>query len=281
MSDAEEIEASEFSRDTRSVSDAGDGDGTRTRRSGPSDLAADDVRLEGAAAAHAAEPNMLLHALPLDDYAWLLPQLTPTRLRFKQVLIEPGVPIAHVWFVREGVASILATEQEGGDIEVGTVGFEGLVGLPVVFEDDTLPNRVIVQVEGDGWRISADSFRRALNTRPAVRKTCLHFAAYFTGQISQSVACNRLHTLEERTARWLLMTHDRVHETDFELTHEFLALMLGVRRAGVTVAMGTLQNAGIIQYTRGRVRVLDRAKLEEASCGCYGITQVALKRLIG
>lgn len=144
-----------------------------------------------------------------------------------------------------------------------------------------MPNRVFVQVEGDAWRIGADAFRRMLDARPAVRKLCLRYAAYFTSQLSQSVACNRLHTLEERAARWLLMTHDRVHGADFELTHEFLSLMLGVRRAGVSVAMGTLQNAGVVRYARGRVTVLDRAKLEEASCTCYQITQTALTRLLG
>lgn len=165
-------------------------------------------------------------------------------------------------------------------VEVGTVGFEGFVGLPILFEDDTLPNRVIIQVEGDAWRIGADEFRRVLEERRTIRHMCLRYAAYFTAQISQSVACNRLHTLEERCARWLLMTHDRVHREGFEITHEFLAFMLGVRRAGVTVAMGTLQPAGIIQYRRGRITVLDRPQLEAASCSCYRITQAALARLL-
>ena len=239
-----------------------------------------DVRREGVAAAHAAEQNRLLRALPLADYEWLLPQLTPARLRLRDVLIEPDVPIRHVWFVREGVASIIATEQEGGDIEVGTIGHEGLVGLPVLFYDDAIPNRVIVQVAGDAWRIGADAFRAALDARPAIRAICLRFAAYFTGQLSQSVACNRLHTLEERAARWLLMTHERVNNADFELTHDFLALMLGVRRAGVSVAMGALQAAGILRYARGRVTVLDPARLEEASCGCYRITRAAFDKLL-
>ena len=236
-------------------------------------------RLEGAAAAHESEQNRLLHALPPDDYAWLLPHLSPVRLPLKEVLIEPDVPIPYVWFVRDGVCSIIASKHEGGEVEVGTVGFEGLIGLPILFEDDTLPNRVIVQVEGDAWRISAADFEHAINTRPAIRKTCLRFAAYFTSQLSQSVACNRVHTLEERCARWLLMTHDRVHQTEFELTQEFLSLMLGVRRAGVSVAMGALQSAGVIRYSRGRISVLDRARLEEASCDCYRITQATLNRL--
>jgi CRP-like cAMP-binding protein len=163
---------------------------------------------------------------------------------------------------------------------VGTVGRDGFVGLPVLHAADRMPYRVFVQIEGHGWRLSAEEFRRVLDERPAVRRRLLRYAQYFTDQLAQSVACNRLHTLDERCARWLLMTHDRVDGDAFELTHEFLALMLGVRRAGVTVAMGTLQAAGIVRYVRGRVVVLDRPRLEEASCGCYHITRTALERLL-
>jgi CRP-like cAMP-binding protein len=286
MKDAEKTEGAPPSRLTPPAAQpalphAAVGDGAPSDGDGAGEPSATAIRAEGAAAAHASEQNRLLRALPLADYAWLLPQLTPARLRLRQVLIEPDAPISYVWFVREGVASIIATGQEGGDVEVGTVGFEGLVGLPVLFGDDTLQNRVIVQVEGDAWRIGADAFRRVLEARPAVQKLGLRYAAYFTGQLSQSVACNRIHTLEERAARWLLMTHDRVHKTDFEMTHEFLSFMLGVRRAGVSVAMGTLQSAGVLRYVRGRVTVLDRAKLEEAACGCYHITQAMFDRLLG
>ena len=238
-------------------------------------------RREGAAAAHAAEPNGLLRALPLEEYERLLLQLTPVRLRLKQMLVEPDVPITDVYFVREGVCSMIATEQEGGDIEVGTIGPDGFIGLPVLHGADRMPYRIIVQIEGDAWRLSADVFTRVVDERPAVRKLLLRFAQYFADQTAQSVACNRLHTLEERCARWLLMTHDRVHGSAFELTHDFLSMMLGVRRAGVTVAMGALQSAGIVRYTRGRVQVLDRPRLEEASCGCYHITRTAFDRLLG
>jgi CRP-like cAMP-binding protein len=143
-----------------------------------------------------------------------------------------------------------------------------------------MPYRVFVQIEGHAGRLSADAFRRVVDERPVVRRLLLRYAQYFTDQLSQSVACNRLHTLDERCARWLLMTHDRVHGDAFEMTHEFLSYMLGVRRAGVTVAMGTLQGAGIVWYTRGRVAVLDRPRLEEASCGCYHVTRTALERLL-
>ena len=236
---------------------------------------------EGLALAHETEQNCLLHRLPLEEYERLLPELTPERLGLKQALIEPDTPIRDVYFVRAGVCSMIATEQDGGDIEVGTVGSEGFVGLPVLHGADSMPYRVLVQIEGDAWRLSAAVFARAVDERPAVRRLLLRYAQYFTDQISQSVACNRLHTVEERCARWLLMTHDRVYDDSFELTHEFLALMLGVRRAGVTVAMGVLQAAGIVRYTRGRIAVLDRPRLEEASCGCCHITRTAQERLLG
>jgi CRP-like cAMP-binding protein len=234
---------------------------------------------DGVVAAHAAEANRLLRALPTADYEWLLVRLTPVRLRYKQTLFEPDASMPYVYFPRDGVGSVIAVEQEGGDVEVGTIGNEGFIGLPVLLGDDASANRVDIQVEGEGWRLGADVFRQLVEERPTVRRLFLRYAAYYLEQVSQSVACNRLHTLEERCARWILMTHDRVHENPFDLTHEYLSVMLGVRRAGVTVAIGTLQSAGIVRSTRGRVEVLDRERLEEASCGCYRINRVALDRL--
>jgi CRP-like cAMP-binding protein len=205
----------------------------------------------------------------------------PVLLGLKQGLVEPDVPIRDVYFPRDGVCSVIAVEQEGGPIEVGTVGRDGFVGLPVLLAADRMPYRVFVQVEGHAWRLPAEEFRQITDERPAVRRLLLRYAQYYNDQVSQSVACNRLHTLDERCARWLLMTHDRVDGDRFELTHEFLSMMLGVRRAGVTVAMGTLQAADVVRYTRGRVEVLDRPRLEEVSCGCYHITRTALVQLLG
>jgi CRP-like cAMP-binding protein len=232
-----------------------------------------------AAVAQVTERNRLLRALSLDDYAALLPKLAPVRLHSKQVLVEPGVALAHAWFMRRGVASTVAVDEQGDSVEVVSVGLEGFVGLPLLLDDDTLPNRVIVAVEGDAWRIPADEFRRVLDERSGIRKMCLRYASCFTGQLAQAVACNRSHTVEQRCARWLLRTHERVHQEPFIITHEFLAFILGVRRAGVTVAMGALQDAGAIQYHRGRIAIADRAKLERASCSCYRFTETALARL--
>jgi CRP-like cAMP-binding protein len=240
-----------------------------------------DIRQEGLAAAHAADPNRLLRALPLEEYARLLPRLRPTRLYLKDVLFEPDAPIDDVYFLRTGVVSIIAGEQEGGDIEVSTVGPEGFVGLPALLGGRTMSYRCIVQSAGDAWRLGADAFRQLVEERPALRHVLLRYAAYVLEQVSQSVACNRLHTLEERCARWLLMMHDRVDGDSFEITHEFLAQMLGVRRSGVTVALGALQAEGVVRYVRGRMAVLDRRRLEAASCGCYQITRAALARLLG
>jgi CRP-like cAMP-binding protein len=239
------------------------------------------VRRDGISEAHAAEQNRLLHVLSADEYERLRPQLIPTRLRLKQVLIEPEEPIQYVYFVREGVCSMIASEQEGGDIEVGTIGNEGFVGVPVLLGTDTTPYRVFVQIEGDAWRLGVEAFRQLTDERADVRRLLLRYAQHLSDQLAQAVACNRLHTLEERCARWLLMTRDRVHSDAYELTHEFLALMLGVRRAGVTVAMGTLQSAGILRYTRGRVTILDRRGLEEATCDCYRVICASHDRLIG
>lgn len=253
-------------------------DDSEARQRAPTSI---DDRRAGTAAAHGDEQNLLLRALSLDDYERILPELTSVRLHLRQVLVEPNQPIRDVYFLRQGVASILATEQLGEDMEVGTIGNDGLVGIPLLLGDDRMPNRIFIQVEGEAARISAEAFGRLLRERPASQSLFLRYVSYFTNQLSQSVACNRLHTIEERCARWVLMTHDRVTGDEFELTHEFLSLMLGVRRAGVTVAMGTLQSAGIVRYVRGRLTILDRGRLEEASCDCYHITREALGRLLG
>ena len=236
---------------------------------------------DGAVASHAGERNRLLRGLTPDDYAALHPRLTSVRLRRGQVLAEPGVPLTHAWFLRHGAVALVAVDPAGGAVEASSVGLEGFVGLPLLLEDDTLPNRVIVAVEGDAGRIAAADFRRALQELPAIRTACARYAAFFTAQLSQAVACNRIHSLEERCARWLLATHDRVDRQPFAVTHEFLASLLGVRRASVTVIMGALQGDGVIHYHRGQVSVLDRPKLEAASCSCHGVTRSELDRLLG
>jgi CRP-like cAMP-binding protein len=228
-----------------------------------------------------AESNRLLASLPSQAYALLLPQLTPVRLALRDVLVEANAPIEHVWFPREGACSVLAVEQVGGPVEAGAIGPEGFVGLPVLLAADAMPYRVIVQVAGSAWRLPAAAFRTLVDEWPVVRRTMLRYAQYYTDQVSQTAACNRLHTVDARCARWLLMTHDRVHHESYAITHEFLAMMLGVRRAGVTVAMGALQARGLVRYSRGRVEVLDRQGLARAACDCYRVTRDDYARLFG
>ena len=254
------------------TSESGDGD-SRPRSTQTSER-------EGLEAAHTDEQSALLRALPIDEYGHVVAQFTSERLQLKQSLIEPNTPIRDVYFPRAGVCSMLADQQEGGTIEVGTIGPEGFIGIPVLLGGDSMPYRVIVQIEGDAWRVPASVMRRVIEERPIIRHLLLRYTQYFANQLSQSVACNRLHTLEERCARWILMTHDRVHGDKFEMTQEFLSMMLGVHRPAVSVAMGVLQNAGILRYSRGRVTVIDRALLEEASCGCYQITRKEQERLL-
>jgi CRP-like cAMP-binding protein len=156
-----------------------------------------------------------------------------------------------------------------GAVEVGTVGNEGFVGVPVLLQADSMPTRAFVQVRGHGYRMPSSTFEAIIAENPSIHKICSRYTMAFLNQVAQSVACNRLHVLEARCARWLLMTHDRVHGNDFVLTQEFLSYMLGVHRPAVTLAARILQKAGFIKYSRGKIAIVDRAGLEGASCGCY------------
>jgi CRP-like cAMP-binding protein len=168
---------------------------------------------------------------------------------------------------------------EGGTVEVGTVGNEGMAGLPVLLHTDTMPTKGFIQVEGHGMRLTPERFRAAVRDLPHFERVLFRYAQALFDLVAQSAACNRLHSLEERCARWLLMTADRVQGDTMPLKQQFLAAMLGVHRPAVTVAAGTLQRAGFIRYTRGRVTILDRSGLEAASCPCYGIVRRSFERV--
>jgi CRP-like cAMP-binding protein len=179
------------------------------------------------------------------------------------------------------VVSLLAPLAGGELLEVGVVGREGLVGLPVLLGEDSSTTEALVQAPGTAWRVPAAELRRALETGAALRALLLRYVLAFHVQVAQTAACNARHALEERFARWLLMAHDRAEGDAFPLTQEFAAMMLGVRRAGVSVAAAVLQKAGAIAYAHGRVAVLDRAGLEAASCECYGTVRRQFERLHG
>lgn len=215
--------------------------------------------------------NAILAALPEIERAVLEPELERVPLEFKKVLQEPGEPIRYLWFPNGGVGSILSYMADGAAVEVATVGREGVFGLSAVLGTDQMAQQTIIQIPGDGWRLSLQAFDQIRDQLPTLERLLLRCAAALVTQIAQGSACNRLHPIEARCARWLLMTHDRVDGTRFPLTHEFLAQMLGVTRPSVTIAAGILQKAGLISYVRGWVDVIDRAGLEAASCECYRI----------
>ena len=179
-----------------------------------------------------------------------------------------------------GVGSLVHTMTNGQAAEVGTIGNEGFVGLPILLGDERGPTSVYVQVPGAGLRMKAEIFREELERSGPLRGIMLRYAHAFFNQVAQSAACAHFHSLEQRCCRWLLMTRDRMPSDHFLLTQEFLAMMLGVRRAGVTVAASALQRAGLIRYDRGRVAILDRQGLEERACECYAVSKEEFDRLL-
>lgn len=229
----------------------------------------------------AARPvNRLLGLLSRKDYERLSPHLRSVRLEYRQSLYRSHKSIRYVYFIETGVGSLVNTMANGDATEVGTIGNEGLVGLPIILGDDRAPTAVYVQVPGVGLRISAASFEAALARSASMRTVMLHYTHAFFNQVAQSAACNQFHSLEQRCCRWLLMTRDRMQSDTFLLTQEFLAMMLGVQRTGVSIAAGALQRAGLIQYKRGEVVILNRRGLEHRSCECYRISKLEFDRLL-
>ncbi len=225
--------------------------------------------------------NGLLKALPPEGFALLAPALHPVELALKQVLHEPDRPIGFVYFPEAGMVSMLAPLEDGQALEVGLVGREGLVGLPALLGDGRASTEALVQAAGPMWRAEAAALKAAFDESAGLRAPLLRYMQAFHAQVQQTAACNGRHDLEERLARWILMAHDRAAGDRFPMTQEFMALMLGVRRAGVSVAAGILRKAGAIAYERGCVTVLDRPGLEAASCGCYGAVRRQFERLLG
>lgn len=214
--------------------------------------------------------NALLRHLPSGEYARLRPHLKDVSLEFKQVLYEPDGPIDAVYFVEHGVVSLVTLLDDGATVETGTIGNEGVAGLPVFLETDRGTDRGICQIVGSAKRLLAEivhAERRRADSQ--LLSVVLRYTSAVIKMTAQTAACNRLHTVEERMSRWLLMTLDRVGNNEIALTQEFLAQMLGVRRPTVNIAGATLQKAGLIRYSRGKIAVVDRAGLEEASCECY------------
>ena len=213
--------------------------------------------------------NEILLRLPRKECTVLFPSLEFIQLSTHTVLHEANRPITHGYFIDGGLASFLNTMENGRTVEVGLAGKEGFVGLPLVVDFSTSPLQVVMQVAGSGFRIRSSYLTQALSVCPELRRELNRFAQIMAMQAAHVAACNQLHEVDERLARWLLMSQDRLGGDRVPLTQEFLAHMLGTRRASVTVAAGVLQKRGLIKYTRGDVRVVKRSELENSACECY------------
>jgi CRP-like cAMP-binding protein len=227
------------------------------------------------------EQNHLLAALPDEEFASLDPWLELISLPRGAVLARPGEPLEHAYFPTSGMISVVALMSEGLGAEVATVGNEGMIGLPIFLGAESSPFHLMAQLSGHSLRIPAERLEQLL--LPGSRLTALlrTYSQAFFVQTAQNAACNGIHPISRRAARWLLATHDRAESGSFYLTQEFLAFMLGVARQSVGIAVGELADRGLISYVRGQMRVLDRPGLERTSCECYGIVRTEFDRLLG
>lgn len=225
--------------------------------------------------------NNLIRTMSPADRAAIEPYLSSVDLPARMILDEPGAPIRKVWFPVTGVGSMIAIGPENREIEAGLFGCEGMSGMALVIGSDRLPTRTLMQVGGAGQAMEADRLRDLMEARPSLRMHLLRFVQAMFVQASHTALSNGHAKLEERLARWLLMCHDRMPGDALELTHEFLAIMLGVRRAGVTVGTHLLEGKGLIRADRGRITILDREGLEEEARGSYGAPEAEYERLFG
>ena len=215
--------------------------------------------------------NRLLAALPKSEYQQLLPDLEPFPLIFGELIYRPGTVVRHVYFPTSGIVSLLADVDDGGSLEVGIVGREGMAGISVFMGVKTSPNRALVQGAGSALRMKATTLRRLTENDGSLSRSLRRYSYSLWAQLSQSSVCNLYHPIDARLARWLLMTRDRMEAHEFPITQEFLSSMLGVRREGVNKAAGKLQQQGLITYTRGTLTILKSAALVAVACKCYRI----------
>lgn len=219
----------------------------------------------------APSANRLLAALPKNEYQRLLPELEQVAMPFAEVLYEPGARIHHVYFPNDSIVSLLAEVADRSTLEVGIVGNEGMAGISVFMGVDASPHRAITQGAGTAVRMKASALRKESEGMGPLHGLLHRYAHTLLTQVSRAAVCNRFHLVDARLARWLLMTRDRLGADEFRLTQDFISNMLGVRREGVSKAASLLQKDDLINYSRGRIKILDRAGLEAVSCECYGI----------
>jgi CRP-like cAMP-binding protein len=225
--------------------------------------------------------NQLLTALSESEYESLAPHLETVSLRTGQILYESYELIEFVYFPNRAIVSLVAIMEDGATTEVGLIGKEGMVGLPVILGNNSSTSRAIVQIANSAVMLSADILKREFDRGGELQRLLLLYTQGLLTQVSQTAACNRQHVIEERLARWLLSVQDRIERDEFFLTQEMIAYMLGVRRSGVTVAANILQKAGMINYSRGRIHIRDRQALEATACECYRLVNQEFQRLFG
>lgn len=226
-------------------------------------------------------PNLLLSALPPAERERLLPDLQPVTFSLGQVVCEPGERIEYCYFPTGSVVSLLYTMQDGSTAEMGLVGNEGVLGVAVFLGGQSTCSRALVAVAGDALRLSAKLLQKEFAQPGPLQHLLLRYTQALITQVSQTAVCNRLHSVEQRLCRWLLLCHDRKNRSELRMTQELIANMLGGRRESVTVAAGHLQDAGLIHYCRGRISILDRRGIESTACECYRIVEDEFDRLLG
>jgi CRP-like cAMP-binding protein len=225
--------------------------------------------------------NQILAFVPAEERERMRKSLVVVELPQGQILYEAGIPFEHVYFVDEGMISVVSIMENGSSIEVGTIGNEGMGGLALVLGVDRVPYRHIVQVAGRARRMSVAALSAELKQDRFLRRLLYRYHAAFVTQIMQGMACNGLHSIGQRCCRWLLTTQDRLGSHELEITHDFIAQMLGVRRATVSDVLRPLQNDGLIRASRGKVTILDAKRLAAASCECYRVIRNEYQRLLG
>ena len=221
--------------------------------------------------------NRILAALPRAEISRLAPHLSPVILKQEETLLDGQT--THAYFLEEGMASVVVSVQNGDTVEVGVIGVDGVVGVPLLLGTDGAPGRTFIQIAGSGFRVKAQFLKDEFERPSELRRYLQRYMQGFMVQTAQTAACNRLHNIEERLARWLLSCRDRTESDRLPLTHDFLGQMLGAPRTTVTLAAGLLHRAGMIDYSRGVVTVRDRETLENTACECYGIVRDEFRRL--
>lgn len=224
--------------------------------------------------------NRILSALPFEEYARLSSYMEPVRLPSNRILYRAGDAVRHVYFPRGGLLSLLSVTQDGDAVEVGVVGNEGVMGLQTILRGNVTPYQVVVQLHGNAIRIPAEVLRVEFDRGRRLQDMLLRYTNTLVIQLSQSAACNRFHSMRGRLCRWLLVCYDHTRGDTLDFTHEFLSRMIGAPRPRVSVVARSLQQMGMIDYSRGRIRVVDRQRLEAASCECYRIVRVAMDHFL-